>query len=244
MHGNAELITEVLKDQMGFGGFVISDWEGIDQTAGRLRGPTRTGPHGVNAGIDMIMEPNNYQGFIPGLTDEVTAGRVTKARVDDAVSRILTEKFKLGLFEHPYTDRTHIGDVGSAAHRAVARGGRRVAGAAQERRGKLPVPRSKGLRGRQQRQRPGQPDRRLDAHLAGRLDEHHHRHDDPRRDPQRSREGPRHVQRGRLGARSAGHVGVVVVGEKPYAEGIGDVGEPPWAYDARLTTASRARSRT
>ena len=65
--------------------------------------------------------PTNYQSFTQGLTDEVTAGRVTQARVDDAVSRILTEKFKLGLFEHPYSDPSRLGTVGSPANRAVGR---------------------------------------------------------------------------------------------------------------------------
>ena len=90
---------------MGFDGFVISDWEGIHQIARRLRRPqVRTG---VNAGIDMFMEPNDLPGASSTtLIAEVNAGRVTMARIDDAVSRILTKKFELGLFEHPFTDRT------------------------------------------------------------------------------------------------------------------------------------------
>jgi len=118
MHGNKELITDVLKGSMNFGGFVISDWEGIHQLPGDWPTKVRTG---VNAGIDMMMEPNIYQSFETTLTDEVNAGRVTMSRIDDAVSRILTKKFELGLFEHPYTDRTNLPDIGSPAHRAVAR---------------------------------------------------------------------------------------------------------------------------
>ncbi|NEA36330.1 glycoside hydrolase family 3 N-terminal domain-containing protein [Streptomyces sp. SID13031] len=118
MHGDAALINGTLKQQLGFKGFVISDWAAIDQLPGDYPSDIRTS---INAGLDMIMVPSNYQGFTQGLTDEVTAGRVTQARVDDAVSRILTEKFKLGLFEHPYSDQTRLGTVGSPANRAVGR---------------------------------------------------------------------------------------------------------------------------
>ena len=118
MHGNAELINGVLKQRMGFGGFVISDWQAIDQLPGDYASDIRTS---INAGLDMIMVPTNYQGFTQGLTDEVTAGRIPMTRVDDAVRRILTEKFKLGLFEHPYADTSHSSEIGSAAHRAVGR---------------------------------------------------------------------------------------------------------------------------
>jgi beta-glucosidase len=118
MHGDAELINGVLKQRMGFDGFVISDWQAIDQLPGDYASDIRTS---INAGLDMIMVPTNYQGFTQGLTDEITAGRVPIARVNDAVRRILTEKFKLGLFEHPYADTSNLADIGSAAHRTVAR---------------------------------------------------------------------------------------------------------------------------
>ncbi|MFJ8073330.1 glycoside hydrolase family 3 N-terminal domain-containing protein [Streptomyces sp. NPDC096176] len=118
MHANAEMINGVLKDRMGFEGFVISDWQAIDQIPGDYPSDVRTS---VNAGLDMIMVPTNYQDFTKTLKDEVTAGRVSEARVDDAVSRILTQKFRLGLFEQPYADTTNLDDVGSAEHRAVAR---------------------------------------------------------------------------------------------------------------------------
>src|SRR5919197_860743 len=82
MHGNQELIEGVLKDKLGFDGFVISDWEGIHQLPGDWATQVRTG---VNAGIDMMMEPNSYQSFISTLIDEVNAGRVSTARIDAAV---------------------------------------------------------------------------------------------------------------------------------------------------------------
>jgi beta-glucosidase len=118
MHGNAALINGVLKQRMGFDGFVISDWQAIDQLPGDYPSDIRTS---INAGLDMIMVPTNYQGFTQGLTEEVTAGRVSQARIDDAVRRILVQKFKLGLFEKPYSDTSKLDSVGSAAHRAVGR---------------------------------------------------------------------------------------------------------------------------
>ncbi|TVT22077.1 glycoside hydrolase family 3 protein [Amycolatopsis acidiphila] len=118
MTANKELLTDVLKQKIGFDGFLISDWEAIHQLPGDYATQVRTA---VNAGIDMFMEPNSAPQFEQTLLGEVQAGRVPMSRINDAVSRILKSKFELGLFEHPYTDRTNIGTVGSAQHRAVAR---------------------------------------------------------------------------------------------------------------------------
>jgi beta-glucosidase len=118
MHGNKYLITDVLKTELGFKGFVVSDWAGINQLPGDYASDVRTS---INAGIDMIMVPDNYKLFIDTLRNEVNLGNVPLSRIDDAVSRILTKKFELGLFEKPYTDRTFTASIGSAAHRAVAR---------------------------------------------------------------------------------------------------------------------------
>ncbi|MET8330395.1 glycoside hydrolase family 3 N-terminal domain-containing protein [Streptomyces sp. NPDC005181] len=118
MHADAEMINGVLKDRMGFKGFVISDWQAIDQIPGDYASDVRTS---INAGLDMIMVPTAYQDFTKTLQDEVTAGRISQARIDDAVTRILTQKFRLGLFEKPYADTTGIDQIGSAGHRAVAR---------------------------------------------------------------------------------------------------------------------------
>jgi beta-glucosidase len=118
MHGNKHLITDVLKGRLGFSGFVVSDWQAIDQLPGDYRSDITTS---INAGLDMIMVPYQYQTFESLLTEQVSADAVPQARIDDAVRRILTQKFELGLFEHPYTDRSKMDQIGSAAHRAVAR---------------------------------------------------------------------------------------------------------------------------
>jgi len=126
MHAQRHLITGVLKHKMGFDGFVISDYNGIHQIPDPSD-PTNQDltPYkvrtGVNAGTDMFMEPNTAPQFESMLLDEVDAGNVSMARINDAVRRILTKKFELGLFEHPFVDRRNIGDIGSAKHRRVAR---------------------------------------------------------------------------------------------------------------------------
>jgi beta-glucosidase len=118
MHARADMINGVLKKKLGFDGFVISDWNGIDQIPGDYASDVRTS---VNAGVDMVMAPYAYKDFLTALVQEVRAGRVSEKRIDDAVSRILTQKFKLGLFEKPYADTSGASKIGSAGHRAVAR---------------------------------------------------------------------------------------------------------------------------
>jgi beta-glucosidase len=121
LHGHRYLLTDVLKGELGFTGFVVSDWAGIDQIDGA---PGFTGAEvatAINAGIDMVMVPNDYRRFISLLRTEVQAGRVPVSRVDDANRRILTKKFELGLFERPLTDRALTATVGSPAHRDLAR---------------------------------------------------------------------------------------------------------------------------
>ncbi len=118
-HGDRYLITDVLKGELGFTGFVVSDWAGVKQ----LPDSTYAGQvaRAVNAGIDMIMVPDKYVDTINAIVNGVNAGTIPQARVDDAVSRILDAKFALGLFDQPYTDRSYTTQVGSAAHRDVAR---------------------------------------------------------------------------------------------------------------------------
>ncbi|MFG2604944.1 glycoside hydrolase family 3 N-terminal domain-containing protein [Streptomyces sp. NPDC048514] len=118
MHARADMINGVLKDRLGFDGFVISDWNAIDQLPGDYASHVRTS---VEAGLDMMMVPYTYKEFTGTLVDEVNAGRIGEDRIDDAVSRILTQKFRLGLFEHPYADTGGAAAIGSRAHREVAR---------------------------------------------------------------------------------------------------------------------------
>jgi len=121
MHGNKYLITDVLKTELGFSGFVVSDWNGIDQIDGVSGFTAAEVTQAINAGIDMVMVPSAWKTFISTLRSEVNNGHVTMARIDDANRRILTKKFELGLFEKPLTDRSYTPTVGSAAHRSLAR---------------------------------------------------------------------------------------------------------------------------
>lgn len=126
-HANQYLITTKLKGtgidsngvaNLGFQGFVVSDWKAIDQISSDYNYDVRTA---INAGIDMVMVPDAYKTFISTLDTEIKAGNIPTSRIDDAVTRILTAKFAAGLFTQPYTDRTYTSTVGSTAHRAVAR---------------------------------------------------------------------------------------------------------------------------
>jgi beta-glucosidase len=119
MHGNAYLINTVLKGELGFAGFVVSDWAGVKQLPDATYADQLA--HAINAGIDMIMVPDTYVATINAIVSDVNAGKIPQARIDDAVLRILTAKFALDLFNHPLTDRSYTAQVGSAAHRAVAR---------------------------------------------------------------------------------------------------------------------------
>ncbi len=119
MHGNKHLITDVLKGELAFGGFVVSDWQAIDRMA--PADYSQAIDMAINAGIDMIMVPNAYRDFIGRLKALVAAGRVQQARIDDAVRRILKQKVRFKLWEEPFTDRALTVEIGSPAHREVAR---------------------------------------------------------------------------------------------------------------------------
>ncbi len=124
MSGSKFLLTDVLKGELGFRGFLVSDWAAIDQLSPDYKNDVEAS---INAGLDMVMipkgpgEPNNYVEFITDLKDLVAEGRVSQARIDDAVRRILRIKLEMGLFTNPYTDPALTAEIGSAAHREVAR---------------------------------------------------------------------------------------------------------------------------
>ncbi len=121
MSGNHYLLTDVLKGELGFKGFLVSDWAAVDQLDGQTGFTAQEVATAINAGLDMIMVPTDYKTFIADLTSDVQSGAVPQSRIDDAVSRILTKKFELGLFEHPLADRSYASTIGSAAHRQLAR---------------------------------------------------------------------------------------------------------------------------
>ena len=118
MHAHAQLVADVLKGELGFRGIVASDWAATSDVSSDFRHAVRSV---VNAGVDTVMVPADYRRFITTLREEVNAGRVPLSRIDDAVTRILTKKVELGLFERPFADRSFLATVGSAEHRELAR---------------------------------------------------------------------------------------------------------------------------
>jgi len=119
--GNKHLLTDILKTEMGFEGFLISDYNAIEQLPGDYRAKVR---QSIDAGMDMAMEPSRYKEFFATLKSLVEQGEVPMARIDDAVTRILRTKIALGLLDKgrsPLADRSLQSTFGSAAHRAVAR---------------------------------------------------------------------------------------------------------------------------
>ncbi|WP_340561997.1 glycoside hydrolase family 3 N-terminal domain-containing protein [Streptomyces sp. GSL17-111] len=234
MHADAERINGVLKDRMGFTGFVISDWQAIDQIPGDYASDVRTS---VNAGIDMVMVPTAYRDFRSTLIAEVEAGRVTEARVDDAVARILTQKFRLGLFEKPFADTTHLDAVGSPEHRAVAREAVAASQVLLKNDGVLP------LRRDQKVYVAGSNADDLGNQAGGWTISWQGSSGDIT-EGTTILDGLRAVAPDAALTHSAdasaptdGHdVGVVVVGETPYAEGMGDVGN---GHDLELSAADQ-----
>ena len=118
MHAQKYLLTDVLKKELGFEGFVVSDWQGIDQIDPDYYTAVVTA---INAGIDMNMVPYAYQMFIDTVKQAVEKGDIPMERIDDAVRRILTVKFSMGLFDKPFSDPDLFDLVGSDEHRQLAR---------------------------------------------------------------------------------------------------------------------------
>jgi beta-glucosidase len=118
LHGHKYLLTSVLKGELGFKGFVVSDWKAIEQLPGDYAQQVEKS---IDAGIDMVMVPDIYPAFFETLKKVVQDGRLPMSRIDDAVRRILTVKFQMGLFERPFGDPSLLAAVGSDLHRAVAR---------------------------------------------------------------------------------------------------------------------------
>ncbi len=113
MHAHREMITDVLKESLNFDGIVVSDWKGYSKYGGNAI---------IHAGIDMVMAVDgDLEMFQEGLRKAVESGEVPMSRIDDAVTRILRQKFRLGLFENPFPDPSLVSSIGCSEHRTVAR---------------------------------------------------------------------------------------------------------------------------
>ena len=122
IHGSKYLLTDVLKDKMGFDGFVVGDWNGHEQIPGCTASSC---PQAINAGVDLIMVPTEWKAFQENTIKQVKNGQISKARIDDAVRRILRVKMRAGMFEdgkpseHELAGRAKL--LGHPDHRAIAR---------------------------------------------------------------------------------------------------------------------------
>jgi beta-glucosidase len=123
MHGDAHLVGDVLKRRIGFNGLVVSDWNGIEQVPGCVKWHC---PRAINAGIDMVMVPDDWKKFIAATVGDVRAGRIPMSRIDDAVSRIIRVKIEAGLFDaspasgpRPGPDALHSQATRDLARQAV-----------------------------------------------------------------------------------------------------------------------------
>jgi beta-glucosidase len=96
VHGSRTMLTEILKEKMGFDGFVVTDWNGIADVPGCRKDSC---PQAINAGIDMVMVPDDWKAFIANTVKDVEAGRIPLTRIDDAVSRIVRVKLRAGVFD-------------------------------------------------------------------------------------------------------------------------------------------------
>jgi len=118
MHENKYMITDVLKGELGFKGLVVTDWAAHKELAGSTKDQIKTI---INAGIDMVMVPDEYKEFYVTLLKLVKDEEVPISRIDDAVKRILRIKFMLGLFENPFAREELKNKIGSTEHRKIAR---------------------------------------------------------------------------------------------------------------------------
>jgi beta-glucosidase len=122
IHGNKYLLTDVLKEKMGFDGFVVGDWNGHGQVKGCSNSNCA---QAANAGLDVYMAPDEWKPLFSNLVNQANSGEIPLSRINDAVTRILRVKVRAGLFDkpspakRPLSGKTEI--IGSSDHRAVAK---------------------------------------------------------------------------------------------------------------------------
>ena len=118
VHGSKAMLTDILKTKMGFDGVVVSDWNGIAQVPGCTNDSCA---QAINAGLDMIMVPEDWKAFIANTIRQVEAGQIPMARIDDAVSRIVRVKLRAGMFGKKPSASAFAGKPEALQHRALAR---------------------------------------------------------------------------------------------------------------------------
>jgi beta-glucosidase len=121
VHGSHYMLTTILKEKMGFDGYVVSDWNGHGEVPGCRNDSCAAA---INAGIDLVMAPEEWKAFLANTTADVQAGRIPMSRIDDAVTRIVRVKLRAGLFgkrpsANPYAGKDAALDARDLARRAV-----------------------------------------------------------------------------------------------------------------------------
>jgi beta-glucosidase len=223
VHGSRRLLTDLLKKELGFDGVVITDWEGVE--LGNL-----TYKQALEAGIDMFMLVKSWKESLAEMIRLVEAGEVPESRIDDAVTRILRMKLRLGLFDRPFSSDACAATVGSREHRDLARQAVRESLVLLKNDGVLPLGKDRKVvvvgshADNVAYQCGGWTKKWQGAHLD--LYGHAAR---PVQGATSILEGIRQVvgedrvvDAGIDGFSDAADVAIVVVGETPYSEGVGD----------------------
>lgn len=121
IHGDKSILDDLLRNQLGFEGFTIGDWNGHGQVPGCTN---ESCAQAINAGMDMVMVPEDWKALLLNTVAQVESGVISEGRIDEAVRRILTAKMKAGLFDAPMPSAKAVplqANLGSEEHRIVAR---------------------------------------------------------------------------------------------------------------------------
>ena len=121
IHGDKSILDDLLRNQLGFEGFTIGDWNGHGQVPGCTN---ESCAQAIKAGMDMVMVPEDWKALLLNTVAQVESGVISEGRIDEAVRRILTAKMKAGLFDAPMPSAKAVplqANLGSEEHRIVAR---------------------------------------------------------------------------------------------------------------------------
>ena len=224
VHGSRALLTDLLKTELAFDGVVLTDWEGLEMSGLTVK-------QGLEAGIDMFMLVRSWQQGLPEIVRLVEDGEVPMARIDDAVTRILRMKMRLGLFDRPFSSEACADTVGSKEHRALARQAvRESLVLLKNEQGILPLSKDQTVIV------VGSHADNTAYQSGGWTKKWQGAHEDLYGNPARPVEGAtsiidgirkligaeRVIDGGSSGIHRGADVAIVVVGEEPYAEGVGD----------------------
>ncbi len=238
MHEHKQLNTDVLKQQLAYRGFLVSDWQAISEVQGDTNKEKIVSA--INSGLDMAMEPEFWKEFIADLTSAVNDNLVSMQRIDDAVRRILTAKFRLALFERPMSvDRMSQFEsvLGNSEHRKIARKAVQQSMVLLKNENVLPLKSDAKIFV------AGQHANDIGLQSGGWPIEWQGKVGNITPGTtilQGIKEYAENVTYGDSGRSASGHdVAVIVVGEQPYAEGFGDYNQQPCEFCQPLTLTEK-----